>query len=141
MKRVTCYTSHVTRHTLHVTRHTSHAAPCASYVTRCRVFVGPPLRAEMQLGVFKVDGMAGEGVCARAFMCMCVCVCVCVCMFVCVCLCMCTCLCSDGWACRCSNCLSMLVQANWVLSRTFSAASGRAARCAGLLCTPVTCMF
>ena len=25
-----------------------------------RVFVGPPLRAEMQLGVFKVDGMAGE---------------------------------------------------------------------------------
>jgi len=27
-----------------------------------RVFVGPPLRADMQLGVFKVDGMAGERV-------------------------------------------------------------------------------
>jgi ATP-dependent DNA helicase RecQ len=27
-----------------------------------RVFVGPPLRADMQLGVFKVDGMAGEAV-------------------------------------------------------------------------------
>ena len=38
----------------------------------------------MQLGVFKVDGMAGEGVCARAFMCMCVCVCVRLCMYVCV---------------------------------------------------------
>jgi superfamily II DNA helicase RecQ len=25
-----------------------------------RVFVGPPLRSDMQLGVFKVDGMAGE---------------------------------------------------------------------------------
>jgi superfamily II DNA helicase RecQ len=25
-----------------------------------RVFVGPPLRADMQLGVFKVDGMAGK---------------------------------------------------------------------------------
>jgi ATP-dependent DNA helicase RecQ len=24
-----------------------------------RIFVGPPLRADMQLGVFKVDGMAG----------------------------------------------------------------------------------
>ena len=34
----------------------------------------------MQLGVFKVDGMAGEGVCVCVRMRMCVCLCVYVCM-------------------------------------------------------------
>jgi superfamily II DNA helicase RecQ len=34
-----------------------------------RVFVGPPLRADMQLGVFKVDGMAGKSFDLRLNLC------------------------------------------------------------------------